>query len=116
MEYCCHVWAGAPSCYLEFLDKLLKLTCCTVVPSLAAFLERFALCQNVASLIICWMGDLSKNIQLMLAFLKATLLVQYFSYYPLITFLMMLSVTLLSMLMLLVSYLSVIRYMGGDNK
>ena len=21
-EYCCHVWAGAPSCYLEFLDKL----------------------------------------------------------------------------------------------
>ena len=22
MEYCCHVWAGAPSCYLEFLDKL----------------------------------------------------------------------------------------------
>ena len=24
MEYCCHVWAGAPSCYLEFLDKLEK--------------------------------------------------------------------------------------------
>ena len=22
MEYCCHVWAGAPSCYLESLDKL----------------------------------------------------------------------------------------------
>ena len=22
MEYCCHVWAGAPSCYLELLDKL----------------------------------------------------------------------------------------------
>ena len=22
MEYCCHIWAGAPSCYLEFLDKL----------------------------------------------------------------------------------------------
>ena len=21
MEYYCHVWAGAPSCYLEFLDK-----------------------------------------------------------------------------------------------
>ena len=19
MEYCCHVWAGAPSCYLDFL-------------------------------------------------------------------------------------------------
>ena len=22
MEYCTHVWAGAPSCYLELLDKL----------------------------------------------------------------------------------------------
>ena len=24
MEYCCHYWAGAPSCYLELLDKLQK--------------------------------------------------------------------------------------------
>ena len=22
MEYCCHVWAGAPSCYLQLLNKL----------------------------------------------------------------------------------------------
>ena len=22
MEYCCHVWAGTPSCYSELLDKL----------------------------------------------------------------------------------------------
>ena len=22
MKYCCHVWAGAPSCYLKLLDKL----------------------------------------------------------------------------------------------
>ena len=22
MEYCCHVWAGAPSCFLELVDKL----------------------------------------------------------------------------------------------
>ena len=22
MEYCYHVWAGTPSCYLELLDKL----------------------------------------------------------------------------------------------
>ena len=22
MEYCCHVWAGAPSCYLELKNKL----------------------------------------------------------------------------------------------
>ena len=24
MEYCCHVWAGAPSSYLELLGKLQK--------------------------------------------------------------------------------------------
>ena len=24
MEYCCHVWAGARSCYLDLLDKLQK--------------------------------------------------------------------------------------------
>ena len=24
MEYCCHVWAGVPSCYLELLDKVQK--------------------------------------------------------------------------------------------
>ena len=24
MEYCCHVYTGAPSCYLELLDKLQK--------------------------------------------------------------------------------------------
>ena len=30
MEYCCHVWAGAPSCYLELLDNLQKRICRTV--------------------------------------------------------------------------------------
>ena len=30
MEYCCHVWACAPSCYLELLDKLQKRICRTV--------------------------------------------------------------------------------------
>ena len=39
MEYCCHVWAGAPSCYLEVLDKLQKRICRTVSPSLVASLE-----------------------------------------------------------------------------
>ena len=50
MEYCCHVWAGAPSCYLELLDKLQKQICRTVGPSLPASLEPLAHCQNVASL------------------------------------------------------------------
>ena len=49
MEYCCHVWAGAPSCYLELLDKLQKRICKTVGPSLAASLEPLAHRRNVAS-------------------------------------------------------------------
>ena len=42
MEYCCHVWAGAPSCYLELLDKLQKQIFRTVGPSFAASLEPLA--------------------------------------------------------------------------
>ena len=42
MEYCCHVWAGAPSCFLELLDKLQKRICRIVGPSLAASLEPLA--------------------------------------------------------------------------
>ena len=52
MEYYCHVWAGAPSCYLELLDKLQKQICRTVGPSLAASLEPLAHHRNVASLIV----------------------------------------------------------------
>ena len=47
MEYCYRVWAGAPSCYLELLDKLQKPICRTVVPSLAASLEPLANRRNV---------------------------------------------------------------------
>ena len=50
MEYCCHVSAGAPNCYLELLDKLQKRICRTVGPSLAASLETLAHRGNVASL------------------------------------------------------------------
>ena len=50
MEYCYHVWAGAPSCYLELLDKLQKRICRTVGPSLTASLEPLAHRRNVASL------------------------------------------------------------------
>ena len=50
MEYCCHVWAGAPSCYLELLDKLQKRICRTVGPSLAVSLVPLAHRRNVASL------------------------------------------------------------------
>ena len=50
MEYCCHVYAGAPSCYLELLDKLQNRICRTVGPSLDASLESLAHRRNVASL------------------------------------------------------------------
>ena len=50
MEYCCHVWAGAPSCCLELLDKIQKGICRIVGASLAAFLEQLAHHWNVASL------------------------------------------------------------------
>ena len=49
MEYCCHVWAGAPGCYLELLDKLQKQICRTVGPSLAVCLEPLAHRRNAAS-------------------------------------------------------------------
>ena len=50
MEYCCHVWAVAPSCYLELLDKIQKGICRTVGPSHFASLEPLAHRRNVASL------------------------------------------------------------------
>ena len=50
MEYCCHVWAGAPSCYLKLLDKLQKRICRTVGLSLPASLDPLAHRRNVACL------------------------------------------------------------------
>ena len=50
MEYCCHVWTGAPSCYLELLDRLQKWICMTVGLSLAVSLELLVHRQNLASL------------------------------------------------------------------
>ena len=44
MEYCCHVWAGAPSCYFKLLDKLQNRFFRAVGPSLAASLEPLADC------------------------------------------------------------------------
>ena len=49
MEYC-HVWAGAPSCYLELLDKLQKWICRTVGPLPAASLEPLDHHWNITSI------------------------------------------------------------------
>ena len=44
MEYWCHIWAGAPSCYLKLLDKLQKRIRRIVGPSLAASPEPLPHC------------------------------------------------------------------------
>ena len=48
MECRCYVWAGAPSWYLQLLDKL--HICSTVGPSLVASFESLAHYQNLVSL------------------------------------------------------------------
>ena len=50
IEYCCYVWAVAPSYYLELLDKLQKRICRTVGHSLSGCLESLARRQNIVSL------------------------------------------------------------------
>ena len=49
MEYCCHVGAAAPSCFLEMLSELQKLICRTVGPSLAASLGSSSKCSQLIS-------------------------------------------------------------------
>ena len=50
MGCCCHIWPGAPSCYLELLGKLQKQICRTVGSSFATSLKPLAHRRNVASL------------------------------------------------------------------
>ena len=59
MEYCCHVGAGAPSCYLKLLYKLQKQICRIVRPSPAASLEPLVH-QNVASLSLFYRYDFGR--------------------------------------------------------
>ena len=50
IEYCCQVWADAPSCYMKLLDKLEKRTSRTVGPYLAGSFEPLAHRRSVSSL------------------------------------------------------------------
>ena len=50
MEYCCHVWADAPSFCLDVLDKLQKRIYRTVGPSPATFPEPLAHRRNIPNL------------------------------------------------------------------
>ena len=79
------------------------------------YLPLFLLFSVIDGFELFWVESLHKNIQAMLEFLKGLFLVLHFSYYTLMTFLMMLSVILLSMLMILLSILSVIRHLICGN-
>ena len=83
--------------------------------SLMEFLVRYLVLFLLSSVIGGFRENLHKNIQLMLEFLKGSFLVLHFPYYTLKTFLMMLSVILLSMLMILLSTLNVIRHLICGN-
>ena len=60
MQYFCHVWAGAPGCFLELLDQVQKLICRTVGSSLATSLEPWPDRQNVASLSLFYRSYFSR--------------------------------------------------------
>ena len=78
-------WAGAPSCYLELLDKLQKAICRTVGPSLAAFLERLAHCRNVAySILLACAGSVIYAIPSLLDIYTIDAHLIYFQFYNLI--------------------------------
>ena len=64
MEYCCHVWAGVPSYYLDILDKLQKQVCRTVVPRLIASLETLTHGWNIASLSLQCSSELAGLVSL----------------------------------------------------
>ena len=49
MEYSCNVWAGAPNCYMDMLDKLQKWVCRTIVPAFTVSLEPVAHYRNGVS-------------------------------------------------------------------
>ena len=79
------------------------------------YLTLFLLFSVIGGFWRFWMGNLHKNTQLMLEFFQGPFLVLHFSYYTLMSFLMMLSLILLSMLMILLSTFNVIRHLVCGN-
>ena len=100
---------------LEF-GMLVFFTNLSLMEFQGRYLALFLLFLEIGGFWLFWMGNLHKNIQLMLVFLKGLFLVLHFSYYTLMTFLMILSVILISMLMILLFSLNVIRHLICGNK
>ena len=64
MEHCCHVWGGAPNCYLDMLDTLQEWVSRTVGPTPDASLELLGHRRNVASLSLFYIGITLENLYL----------------------------------------------------
>ena len=77
---------------LTGFDMLVFFTNLSLMEFQVRYLTSFLLFSAIDSFKWFWMESLHKNIQLMLEFLKAPFLVLHFSYYTLMTFLMMLYV------------------------
>ena len=99
---------------LTGFDMLVFFTNLSLMEFLGRYLALFLLFSVIDYFEWFWMESIHKNIQLMQEFLKAPFLVLHFSYYTLMTFLMMSYVILLSMLILL-SILSVIGLLICGN-
>ena len=99
-----------PRLLTEF-GMLVFFTNLSLVEFLVRYLALFHLFSVIDGFGWFWMECLHNNIQLRLEFLKAIFLVLNFSYYTYMTFLMMSSIILLSMLMILLSTLSVTRHL-----
>ena len=50
IEYCCHLWAGAPASCLSLLDRIQQRICNVVGPNLSSKLDSLSHRRNVASL------------------------------------------------------------------
>ena len=100
---------------LTGLGMLVFFTNFSLMEFQVRYLTLFLLFSVIGGFWWFWMGNLHKNIQLMLEFFGGPFLVLHFSYYTLMSFLMMLSVILLSMLMILLSTLNVIRHLVCGN-
>ena len=100
---------------LTGFDMLVFFTNLSLMEFQVIYLASFLLFSVIEGFEWFWMESLHKNIQLLLEFLKGPFLLLHFSCCKLMTFLMMLSVILLYMLMILLSILSVIRYLICGN-
>ena len=96
---------------LTGFGMLVYFTNISLMEFLVRYLTLFLLFSVIDGFKWFWMESLHKNIQLMVEFLKGPFLVLRFSCCILMTFLMMSSVILLSMLMILLSIVSVIRHL-----